>query len=194
MRTYLHTQWDLIRTGLELWALGLVRAGRSIRMRHSWLGAICALALGVVSVAAPAQASAFSSRSAGVSYYGLTSKDGPLMIETSRDGRVITRAIGALTLSCTGGNAGPYSTDYIDTWTKLVVSMGGKFTQKFSDSSTPPSGRPIDVMGQLNGGFDKRRNVVTGTWQVHYVLHLEDGSTDDCDSGLVKFTARRMQP
>jgi hypothetical protein len=192
MRTYLHTQWDLIRTGLALWARGLVRAGQSIRLRHSGLAAICALAV-AVGVAVPAQASAFSSRAAGVSYYGLTSKDGPLLIETSRDGRVINRAIGALTLSCTGGNDGPYSSDYIDTWTKLVVSLGGKFTQKFSDSMTPPSGRTVDVMGQLNGRFNKRRNAVTGTWQVHYVVHMEDGSTDDCDSGLIRFTARRMQ-
>ena len=144
-------------------------------------------------VAGTAQASPSFSRGSGVvSYYGMTSQDSPLVIQTSKDGRIVKRAIAAIDMTCTGGPNGQFVLTEKDRWDDVIVALNRSFKQSFSDS-TPDGGGSFDTTAELTGRFDRKRNVVSGTWRLQFVMHDPDGTVTTCESGVQRFTARRTQ-
>lgn len=187
MRASLETFLFYGQAGVQLWLERLGERGR----RLSAVAGLVVFCLFML--AGTAHASAELTRpSSGVSFYGMTASEGPLVVQTSKDGRVITRAIGAIDLQCNGGPMGPYSFTIKDLWTDVIVSLGGRFSQTYTDTDTEGDVK-LDLTGEFSGRFDRRRKTVTGTWREQYVSHFPDGSVSTCDSGLQKFSARRLQ-
>jgi len=186
MRASLQSHLINVRVGFELWR-GSLEAHSRILAALALVGVVFAL------LASAAQASpGFSRGTSATSYYGLTSQDSPLLIETSKDGRIIKRAIGTLDISCTGGSTGAFTMTEKDSWTDVIVGLNRTFKRSFSDSDAT-GGSTIDQSGEFTGRFDRKRRVVTGTWRLQLVVHDPDGSVMTCDSGLQRFSARRLQ-
>jgi len=76
-----------------------------------------------------------------------------------------------------------------DEWRKVPVRHG-RFTSTFQDSSTE-NGETFEFDDTFAGKVNRKRTVVSGTWRNKTVVHEPDGSVDTCDSGVLKFTARR---
>src|SRR3954447_21337062 len=87
------------------------------RRRVGWA---CAVATGVLAVsplAAAARPQHGSSRASGTGaggrvYGGATAQDYPVVIETSKNGRKVVKALIALDLNCTSGDTVSVSDDY----------------------------------------------------------------------------------
>jgi hypothetical protein len=133
----------------------------------------------------PGDGAARSARSGPTAFGGLTSKGWPVYIQLSGNGKRITRAVAAIDSPCTKGG----SITVPDKWTNVPIRHG-RFKDAFKDSSTE-NGETFDYDDTFAGKVNRKRTVVSGTWHVKTVIHEADGSVDTCDSGVLKFTARR---
>jgi hypothetical protein len=116
---------------------------------------------------------------------GLTSKGWPVYIKLSGNGKRVVRAVAAIEMPCSKGG----SLFVPDKYASIPVRHG-RFTDSFRDSFTD-QGDTIDIDDAVAGKVNRKRTVVSGTWRSKMVIHEADGSVDTCDSGAVKFTARR---
>ena len=116
---------------------------------------------------------------------GLTSKGWPVYIQLSANGRQIVRALAGIEAPCSKGGAFAFP----DKWTRVPV-RNRRFRTAFRDSFLD-EGRQVDVEGTFAGRVNRKRTVVSGTWSSKAAFHEADGSVDTCDSGVLKYTARR---
>lgn len=151
----------------------------AVAMFLSPLGAAVAFA-GV-----PHDGGAQSSRSGKLALGGLTSNGWPVYIELAGNGRSIVRAVGAIDAPCTKGG----STTFDDKWARVPVRRGS-FKAAYRDSFSD-QGATIDVDDSFTGKVNRARTAITGTWRNKMVIHEPDGSVDSCDSGVLRFKARR---
>lgn len=133
----------------------------------------------------PHEGGAQSSRSGKITLGGLTSRGWPVYIELAGNGRSIVRAVGAIDAPCSKG--GLYTTP--DKWTRVPV-RSGRFRTTYRDSFTE-EGTRYEVADTFAGKVNRARTVVSGTWSNRIVMHEADGSVDTCDSGPLRFKARR---
>lgn len=143
------------------------------------------LSPGAVAFASPGDGAARGSSAKPVVLGGLTSKGWPVYIQLSANGKRIVRAVGALEQTCSKG--GLFAIP--DEWRNVPVRHG-RFTSTFQDSSTE-NGETFEFDDTFAGKVNRKRTVVSGTWRNKTVVHEPDGSVDTCDSGVLKFTARR---
>ena len=143
------------------------------------MGAAVALAGG------PTDAVAENSRAGTVRLGGLTSNGWPVHIQLARNGKLIVRAVGAIELPCTKGG----SMVFKDKWDYVAVRRS-TFKAVYRDSFTD-EGATIEVDDSFTGKVNRARTAITGTWRNKMVVREPDGSIDTCDSGVLRFTARR---
>lgn len=133
----------------------------------------------------PGDGAAQGSRAKPVILGGLTSKGWPVYIQLSANGKRIVRAVGALELPCSKGG----SFTVPDRFSNVPVRHG-RFKDGVHDSFTD-HGETFEIDDSFAGKVNRKHTVVSGTWQAKTVIHEADGSVDTCDSGVLKFTARR---
>jgi hypothetical protein len=143
------------------------------------------LSPGAVALASPGDGAARGSSAKPVVLGGLTSKGWPVYIQLSGNGKRIIRAVGAIEANCSKG--GSFSVP--DRWTDVPVRHR-RFKATLRDSFTD-NGETVDIDDTFSGKVNRKRTVVSGTWQTKTAFHEADGSVDTCDSGVLKFTARR---
>ena len=123
---------------------------------------------------------------AGV-FGGLTSKDGPVVVELARNRKRIKRAVAAIELRCTPSGDEFTALDY---WVQLPIRAS-----RFSDSSTDASvenGQLYEWSYSIKGKLNRKRTRISGSWRNRLVVRNAAGATiDTCDSGPLRFTARR---
>lgn len=147
---------------------------------------LCSPAWAEVALAGvPHDGGAQSSRSAKVGLGGLTSNGWPVYIELAGNGRSIVRAVGAIDAPCSKG--GSLTTP--DKWMRVPVRRGS-FKVAYRDSLTE-DGHTFEFEDTFAGKVNRARTVVSGTWSNKIVVHEPDGSVNTCDSGALKFRARR---
>jgi hypothetical protein len=117
---------------------------------------------------------------------GLTSQRFPVMIEVSKNGRQIKRAAAGINLPCSMGG----SVTFPDRWTRITVSRRGSFKATYRDAFTD-EGAVVTVSDSLEGKLNASRTVVTGRWRNTMVSREPNGTVETCDSGSVRFSARR---
>jgi len=123
---------------------------------------------------------------AGV-FGGFTSKGGPVVVELARNGKRVKRTVAAVELKCTPSGD---SFTLLDKWTQLPVRRG-RFGSSFSDTGTE-AGEIFEVSGSVKGKLNRRRTRISGSWRAQMVIRNAAGATiDTCDSGPLRFTARR---
>ena len=123
---------------------------------------------------------------AGV-FGGFTSKGGPVVFELARNGKRIKRVVAAIDLRCTPSGD---SFTIVDKWTKLPVRRG-RFGSSFRDTFTE-AGQTFEASGSVKGKLNRKRTRISGSWRSRVVVRNSAGATtDSCDSGPLRFTARR---
>ena len=133
----------------------------------------------------PTEAKAEHSQGGTVRLGGLTSNGWPVHIQLAGNGKVIVRAVGAISLPCTKGG----SVVFKDQW-RYVSVRRGSFKAVRRDSFTD-QGATIEIEDSFTGKVNRARTAIKGTWRNKMVVREPDGSVDTCDSGVLRFTARR---
>jgi hypothetical protein len=122
---------------------------------------------------------------AGTLLAGLTSQRWPSFFRFAKNGETLKLASIGLDMTCTSGS----EFGITDAMGPLAVK-GHRFGGAWSQSPTAASGGMFSATGIMRGTFDRRHGTVSGTWDVHFTLVQTGGTTDTCDSGLVRFSAR----
>ena len=129
-----------------------------------------------------------SAPSAGVVYAGVTPQGFPVMVELSKSGRQVVRAVVGLALTCTSGG----SIGLPDGWSRLTVRKRA-FSQTFGpESQALPDGSTLEVQGAVSGNVNSSRTRIAGQWSLKLTVRDVAGTvTDTCDSGTVSWTAKQ---
>jgi hypothetical protein len=143
------------------------------------------LGAGVAFAGTPHDGGAGIARGRNLTLGGLTSKCWPLYIQLSANGKQIVRAVAAIESPCSNG----LSWFMPDTWTRVPVRHR-LFRTAFRNSFTD-QGQQVDVEYGFTGKVNRKRTVVSGTWSNKLTFHEADGSLNTCDSGVLRYTARR---
>ena len=159
---------------------------------------MAALTAGValaVPLAAPASthttgtANARTAQAAGVVLGGVNAQGWPVVLEVSKNGRRVVRAISGLRLPCTSGSFA----NLFDRYGNLAI----KKTRKFAFAFDPVTERNADgsttqFEGSISGTFNKARSRASGRWQLKFTERDAAGNvTDTCDSGAVGFSVKQ---
>src|SRR5262245_1600345 len=167
-----------------------MRASR-IRVRIQCLAAalaptLAALAVVAMSPMGGAVAEAKAPVSARGVFGGTMSNGWPVVIEVSKDGHSIKRAVGAVYADCT--NEGIYA--YPSLWARVRISRTGAFKGMGADSWND-AGVEAKSAEVIQGKVNRAHTLITGTWRALATFTQPDGTVDTCDTGALKFTARR---
>ena len=121
-----------------------------------------------------------------VPFGGFTAEDRPVVLQVTKNLRQIKLARTALDITCSDG-----SSDFApDAWQKIVVSRTGGFSGTFADTpGTSFDGKPMVSSGKIVGKINKKRNTISGIWNLDSKITQADGSLVTCTSGDVKFNA-----
>jgi hypothetical protein len=124
----------------------------------------------------------------GIVFGGITGQTFPVVVETSRDGRTVTRALVAIRLPCTAGGSYAVPDGY-----RAVTVQQRRFASGFGpETFRNDDGTSYDVQGSMTGTFNRSGTAVSGTWSLRMTDHDATGAvTDTCDSGTVHWTARQ---
>jgi hypothetical protein len=160
-------------------AAGLLLAGPAAAAQHS--SALVSARL------ASTQPLGYGSQSSSYAFGGLTNHGGPVVLDVTRNGRRIKRADGALDLRCSNGDA----FIIVDSWRNIPISRRGSFRVSAQDTDPGPDGTTVDASFSFAGKLNRRRTRLTGTWRAQLVERSPDGSQISCDSGTLRFAARR---
>jgi hypothetical protein len=117
---------------------------------------------------------------------GFTSQQFPAFFKIAGSGRKLTVGGIALNMTCTSGSQFVLEDNFVH----VPISAGGKLRASFTAPPTSgSSGDTFTATDSLTGRLNHGHSQLSGVWQlmVHYTF--TDGSTDQCDSGPVRFTA-----
>jgi hypothetical protein len=135
---------------------------------------------------AMAKASSAAQRLAGVVYGGRLSNGWPVVVEVTRDGRMIKRAVAGIDADCTDGGRAAFFSG----WRNLPISRRGAFKASFHDSSLNGDTEVISSE-TFTGKFNRARTRLTGTWRSSTTFRHPDGSINVCDTGALSVSARQ---
>jgi hypothetical protein len=116
---------------------------------------------------------------------GLTSQGFPSYFRISPNGKTIDTGRIALQMNCVSGAV----LTFPDVFTHLRINANGRAHDTVD----------IPVTGLVGGGtysgtdsmsakLNGKRTRITGMWRLQVSYTFEDGTTDECDSGSVRFT------
>src|SRR3954470_5818586 len=136
---------------------------------------------------APRAASAASARpSMGGIFGGYAAKDWPVVIEISRNGKRVKRAVAGLESPCASGAM----LSVPDEWRNVPIRK--RHFKGDYDNAETEGGLVYQYTASISGGLNGKRTKVSGTWSSRVVVRGATGATvDTCRSGPVAFTARR---
>lgn len=143
---------------------------------------LLALAIGLAAAAPAPAAPAAPSPFAGTAS-AFTSRGFPVVVEVSRDGRQVTRAVAGLRLSCSNGEFANVD----DLFTKLPLSASGRASRRYAGGTGVGwDGAPATFSGFMSVSISRRTRALTGVWQLTETAVQPDGSTRVCSSGTVR--------
>lgn len=127
-------------------------------------------------------------RTVGGTYGTFAANSYPVLLRVNAKGTQIPLAKGLLELTCDNGGHRTVS----DSWTKLGLTNSGRFSASVTDQdATYIDGTPYKVTSLLSGTVSPSGRRAAGTWRVVFKTPQADGSTETCDSGVVKFSVKR---
>jgi hypothetical protein len=162
-----------------------IRAAAAAVASAIW--ALGALAMSPTSAElALADASSSAAGSGGVVYGGTTSNGWPVIVEVTRDGRMVKRVLGAMSADCTQGE----TLIFPSSWRGLRISRGGAIRASFRDSDVV-DGTEVTYDESFTAKFNRSRTRLTGKWRASTTFRMPDGTVDFCDTGSLRFAARQ---
>ena len=122
-------------------------------------------------------------------YGGVTGQGFPVIVDVSKTGRQVVRAVVAVRLTCTAGGVATLP----DSYQRLTVSKTGRFSSSFGPQTVRnPDGTTTDVQGSMSGAFNAARTKVSGKWSFKLTDHDATGAvTDTCSLASVSWTAKQ---
>ena len=117
---------------------------------------------------------------------GATSNGWPVVVELTRNGRMIKHAVAALSADCTQGGRFIYPSE----WAFLRISRSGTFRTSWEDTDVY-DGTQVHLTETFTGKFNRARTRLTATMRASTTFRMPDGTEDVCDTGALKITARR---
>jgi hypothetical protein len=168
-----------------------------MRRNATW-GTIASLTAGAalaVPLAAPASTHttgstvARTAAAAGTVFGGVNAQGWPVVLEMSKNGRRVVKAVSGLRLNCTSGSF----ISLFDRYGGLTVTKSRRFAFAFDPTTTRnDDGSTAEFVGSIAGSFNKARTKATGRWQLKMTERDAAGNvTDTCDSGSVKWSAKQ---
>jgi hypothetical protein len=147
------------------------------------------------SAGAPLRALAATASSNGAFVFGgFTPQDWPVVVQLSRDRHTISRAAIGLDLKCNSTNrfASGYRVEP-DEYKRVPLGPHGRFQASFESMIVRYDDGSFDVYsGRAQGKANSAWTKLSGTWQLHVTEYSTSAAVvDDCDSGVVRWTARR---
>jgi hypothetical protein len=157
------------RSGHARWWLRLTLAGTL---------AIGAFALQSV----PAQAAPVGSDTV---LAGVTSQGYPSWLRIAPNGKTVEVGQIALTMGCASGA----ELTVPDFFANVRIHANGRMHVAVNIPSTALSGGGSYAgTDSVTGKLNRKRSQVTGVWQLHVFYTFPDGTSDQCESGPVRFT------
>lgn len=154
-------------------------------LRHIASPAIAMMA--AVAIAAPANAApAPESRAVPTTLAGFTSQHMPSFFKLSTNGKELVVGTVALNMSCASGDRGTIE----DEFRYLTIKPNGTLSGAWAVPPTKSSdGYTTGGTGTLAARMSHNHLKLIGTWRVQQTYISPTGQSDQCDSGLVRFTA-----
>jgi hypothetical protein len=157
-----------------------------------WVGAtVIAIALSgpAATATATARPEAASSAAAGGVYGGVTPQSWPVVVEVSRNGRQVIRAVIGLDLQCSSGDSFSESDNLI----KLKINKRRRFSATYGPVTTRNNdGSTTDFADSVRGAANTARTTVSGTWELTEKFFNAGGAlTDTCKSGTVHWRVKQ---
>jgi hypothetical protein len=140
--------------------------------------------------AAVSQPKTTTSPAAGRVLGGLTSQQSPVILDISKNSKRIDKAVTDLELNCTSGDQFWIP----DSWSRSPLDSRGSASVHLTippDTSGGSNG--VTVTGgsdTFSGKLNRKTATFSGSWQLQLTFSMSDGTTDQCDSGLVTFEAK----
>jgi hypothetical protein len=160
------------------------------RMGHArwWLGLVLASGLSMGAFAlqsGPAEAAPVATPGALV---GVTTQAYPSFFRISPNGKTLQTGVIALGMSCTSG--GTFTTP--DDFGHIRIAPNGKLHAGISIPPTAISGGgTYSGTDSMSAQLNRKRTEITGVWELQLSYTFADGTTDQCDSGPVRFADTR---
>jgi hypothetical protein len=140
--------------------------------------------------AAVSQPKTTTSPAAGRVLGGLTSQQAPVILDISKNSKRIDKAVTDLQLTCTSGD----QLWFPDSWSRSPLDSHGSVSMHLTippDTSGGTNG--VTLTGgsdEFSGKLNRKTATFSGNWQLQLSFSMSDGTTDQCDSGLVTFRAK----
>ena len=125
----------------------------------------------------------------GVVLGGTNSQGWPVVLEVSKSGRLVAKAISGLRLNCTSGSF----VNLFDRYGQLTIKKNRKFSFAFDPTTDRnDDGTTTEFVGSISGSFNKARTKASGRWQLKATERDAAGTvTDTCDSGSVSWSVKQ---
>lgn len=116
---------------------------------------------------------------------GLTTQSYPSFFRISADGKIVQAGVIALRMNCTSGATFAIP----DKFAHVRIGPNGNLHAGFSVPPTTLSGGgTYSGTDSMSAKANRLRTQVTGTWRLQLSYVFANGTTDQCDSGPVRFT------
>jgi hypothetical protein len=164
--------------------------GQSWGPRRKWLQAALVIGVAVASHALGAGSAEAATADGGsaakdVVLAGFTAQHFPVFFKVSPDGRTVLVDGIALSMTCASGGALVWH----DSFGRLPVHANGKVHASFASPTIVSGGTQSSVDDALTARLNPKHSQLTGTWHLATHFTFADGTTDQCDSGPVAFSA-----
>jgi len=165
-----------------------MQAMKTLSHRHLGPQVLATLASVVVSallVFGSATDQAAARGGGGGVFRGTTSQGYPGYVKTSSFGYLIDRVTIPVLVKC---SFGPMLLP--QKFQLVTVKPNGQFKETAS-GATEEERVSLQFTESLSGRFDKQRTSVVTKSRMHFIFHASDGSTEECDSGIVTMHAHK---
>ena len=163
--------------------------GHSRGRRGKWLRAAVVVGVAVAAPAlngSPAEAAPIDAAAkADVVLAGFTSQHFPVFFKVSSNGKAVLAEGIAIGMTCVSGN----SLVWHDSFGRVPIRAGGKVQAGYATPTILTNGTAYSITDALTGRLSPKHSQLTGTWQLAVNYTFSDGTTDQCSSGPVAFSA-----
>jgi hypothetical protein len=152
--------------------------GRWLRGAFVATAAIAAVGIGGSAQAAPVHAGP-------VTLAGFTSQHFPVFFKVSSDGRMLLTGGIGINMTCKSGA----TLAVPDAFAHVSIHPDGRLHAAYTSPTILTNGTAYSGSDSLTAKLNPKHSQLSGTWELAVNYTLSDGTTDQCESGPVRFSA-----
>jgi hypothetical protein len=162
--------------------------GHSWERRAKWfpMALVATAAIALYGAGGSAQAAASGGPTGkDIVLAGFTAQHFPVFFKVSGDGKMVMVDGIAVSMRCTSGGTLIWN----DTFGRVSIHANGRMHASYASPTILTNGTSYSVSDALVARLNPKHSQLTGTWQLAVNFGFSDGTTDQCDSGPVAFSA-----